>query len=453
MNGENAIQQEAVATIMEKPQDELVKNTNSLVEYGGFDCFVTTIDDTENLNPAKKARRTIFLKEANNAKYRKQLKKRLGYWLDLLSGDKDILQMIEVCEEKSTKAQELFNKNLAVGLEKTADLERAYRTVNSFFVNTGEDKVRNINFMNATMEQITNLDKPGFINKVKKELKHCYDRLGLKRNYSLLVLPGYLGRNSILNHWAEIANNYKVMLLTDFLHLDSSEDVVDLFMKAELTSADAYKANVMMTCNWLVGRAGYPDLGINEALYIPPSAALAGKIYTSKGTMAQVQAGNKFGKMKGVDHVAIELQKSEIEELEHLGLIPMVKDWGNVMAYSGKTLFTGGNLGLKSYSIVRTFDWVTKVLLDFLNRTAFENYNRGLQVRLKEEISTFLNSIQGNGKLIEDFEILELEQQNNKKDTINLKVHLTPFHAAKNFMLSLSGTKGKNASDWGSDVK
>lgn len=53
----------------------------------------------------------------------------------------------------------------------------------------------------------------------------------------------------------------------------------------------------------------------------------------------------------------------------------MVNEYGKVMAFSAKTLFNGDNLGLQTYSVVRVFDYVTKVLMDFLNRRAFENFN------------------------------------------------------------------------------
>ena len=37
-----------------------------------------------------------------------------------------------------------------------------------------------------------------------------------------------------------------------------------------------YRSNVMMACNWLVGRGKYQEVGEDEDLYVPP-AALAGK--------------------------------------------------------------------------------------------------------------------------------------------------------------------------------
>ena len=75
-------------------------------------------------------------------------------------------------------------------------------------------------------------------------------------------------------------------------------------------------------------------------------------------------------------------------------MIPMVKEYGKVMAFSAKTLFNGDNLGLQTYSVVRVFDWVTKVLMDFLNRRAFENWNSKAERDLRGQISKFLDSIQ-----------------------------------------------------------
>ena len=55
----------------------LEKSTEALAKYGGFDLLETTIDGVSNLNPARKARKNIFLAEENRKNERKQLKKRL----------------------------------------------------------------------------------------------------------------------------------------------------------------------------------------------------------------------------------------------------------------------------------------------------------------------------------------------------------------------------------------
>jgi hypothetical protein len=199
------------------------------------------------------------------------------------------------------------------------------------------------------------------------------------------------------------------------------------------------KSNVIMTCNWLTGRGKFSVLGEESDLYVPPSGALAGKIYST--LMSQVTAGKKFGVLSGVDGVKFELKKTEIANLEKMGLVPMVRDYGKVMAFSAKTLFNGDNLGLQTYSVVRVFDYVSKVLIDFLNRRAFENFNSNTRKELMSQIVTFMDTITGPDKLIEDFNIRRFEQDSVQKDRIHLDIHMKPYFPAKNFLIRMEGQK------------
>jgi hypothetical protein len=202
----------------------------------------------------------------------------------------------------------------------------------------------------------------------------------------------------------------------------------------------------MMTCNWLVGRGKAAEVGEEEDLYVPPSGALAGKMY--KTLMSQVTAGKKHGGMNEVDGVKFDLKKSEIANLEKLGLIPMVNEYGKVMAFSAKTLFNGDNLGLQTYSVVRVFDYITKVLIDFLNRRAFENFNMKTESELRSQITRFLDSIKGPDNLIEKFKIIRFEQDPMQKDRIYLDIHMTPYFPAKSFMIKMDGQKGDDGAEW-----
>ena len=163
-----------------------------------------------------------------------------------------------------------------------------------------------------------------------------------------------------------------------------------------------------MTCNWLLGRQREESVGEEENLYIPPSSSLAGKIYNT--LMSQVVAGKKFGGLNEVESVRFDLRKSEISELERMGLVPMVNEYSKVMAFSAKTLFNGDNLGLQTYSVVRVFDYITKVLIDFLNRRAFENWTTRTEADLRGQVVKFLDSVMGPNKLIERFKVMKIEQ-------------------------------------------
>ena len=422
------------------------KSIEALARYGGFDLLESAIENVQNVNPERKARRNIFLSEANKAKERETLKKTLELWLNVLSDNETITDMVASSEDHKKASEALLTKNLAYAVDATKELEANYRTVALFYKNTEEDKVKNVTIVNATLEQLKDLDNTRFIDAIHAELTDNYDRLDLRNNYSILVISGYLGSNAVLEKWAKIAHSNKVMLVTDFQHLDEPDDVMEMFDEANHTGGDVYRSNVLMTCNWLVGRGRFEEIEEADDLFVPPSAALAGKIY--KTLMSQVTAGKKFGGINEVEGVKFDLKKSEIANLESLGLIPMVNEYGKVMAFSAKTLFNGDNIGLQTYSVVRVFDYVTKVLMDFLNRRAFENYSSVTRKEIMGQIVRFLDSITGPYKLIEKFEIKRFEQDAIQKDKIHLDIHMTPYFPAKNFLIKMDGQKGDDGNEW-----
>ena len=436
---------------VKKSPISLEKSLDKLVRYGGFDLLEASIENVQNVNPERNARRKIFLIESSKQKERDTLKKTLELWANVLKQSDSLVEMVAHCEDQQKSAEELLSKNLYNAVEATRELEANYRTIALFYKNTEEDKIKNVTVMNASLEQLKDLDNTRFIDTIHAELSDNYDRLDLRNNYGLLVIPGYLGSNMVVEKWAKIAHENKVMLVTDFEHLDEPDDVMEMFEEANLTGGDVYRANVLMTCNWLVGRGRFNEIGETTDLFVPPSAALAGKIY--KTLMSQVTAGKKFGGINEVDGVRFDLKKSEIANLESLGLIPMVNEYGKVMAFSGKTLFNGDNLGLQTYSVVRVFDYVTKVLMDFLNRRAFENFTATTRKDIMNQIVQFLDSITGPKNLIENFEIRRFEQDPRQKDRIYLDIHMKPYFPAKNFLIKMDGHKGTDANEWDTEYE
>ncbi len=427
------------------------KSLEKLAKYGGFDLLEMSIEGTQNLNPDRKARRKIFLSEENKVKERETLKKTLELWASVLKNNDVLTDMVAQCEDKSKESELILKKNLAKAIDETREIESAYRTISLFYKNTETDKIKNVTIVNADLDQLKDLDNTRFIDAIHAELVDNYDRLDLKNNYGILVIPGYLGSNKVVEKWAKIAHENKVMLVTDFEHLDEPDDVMEMFDAAYLTGGDAYRSNVMMTCNWLVGRGRFEEIGEADDLYLAPSAALAGKIY--KTLMSQVTAGKKFGGINEVDGVRFDLKKSEIANLENMGLVPMVNEYGKVMAFSAKTLFNGDNLGLQTYSVVRVFDYVTKVLMDFLNRRAFENFTAKTRKDIMNQIVSFLDHITGPDKLIENFEIRRFEQDPQQKDRIYMDIHMKPYFPAKNFLIKMDGQKGDDGTEWDTDYE
>ncbi len=424
---------------------------SELSAYGGYAFIESFIDGSQNLNPDRKARKKIYMSDPTKENDRSVLKEKLKLWIEVLSSSDNQNEMLDTSKQKATEVEQNLQKNLLTALETTRELETSYRALSLFYKNAEADKLPNITVVNASFEQLTDLDNSRFIDFIADELKQNFDRLDLRQNYSLMVVPGFMGSNAVLEKWAKIAHNNKVTLFTDFADLESSEDVIDLFSTANMTGAELFRSSVVMTCNWVVGRSKVAEVGEVENLYVPPSMALAGKIYYT--LMSQVTAGKKHGGMNEVPGVRFPLRKSELSAVERLNLVPMIDEYGRVMAFGSKTLFNGDNIGLQTYSVVRVFDYIVKVLFDFLNRRAFENWNSLIEADLRRQIAGFLDSVKGPDKLIDQFRIMRLERDDKVKDRIYLDIRLTPYFPAKSFVIRLDGRRGDDVEspEWVSD--
>ena len=298
----NTSNKKSTSGLSDKPFVEQIKQkSDDLAKYGGFDLLESAIDDVQNLNPDRKARRQMFLNENNKKKERESLLKILELWSDTLKSGDNLIDMVQSADDKSKESEQLLSKNLKLGLEETKELETSYRSVALFYKNTDLPSVNNVSVINAELDQLTDLDNTRFFDHIREELISKYDRLDLRENYSLMVLPGYLGSKSVIDKWAKLAHDNKVTLVTDFAHLDEPDDVMEMFENAGLASGDMYLSNTIMTCNWLVGRGKDTSIGEDDDVHVPPSGALAGKIY--KTLMSQITAGKKHGGLSEVDGV------------------------------------------------------------------------------------------------------------------------------------------------------
>ena len=122
-----------------------------------------------------------------------------------MSNSDDISEIVDDSEKKSQDANVSLKKNLGAAINATRDLERSYRSVALFYKNTESSKLKNISIVNAELDQLKDLDNTRFIDAIAEELNASYDRLDLRDNYGLLVIPGYLGSNKVVEKWAKIA--------------------------------------------------------------------------------------------------------------------------------------------------------------------------------------------------------------------------------------------------------
>lgn len=420
------------------------KNTAELLSaFGGFNAVRGFMPDADNLNPAKKAAKAVFLTDKRFKDKREGLINDIKGWLEILEeGHTAATEFVDACKAKEEKYEKVLSQGITDALFATADLERSYRALDSFFKTANAEKVKNLRIINVYKDDIADPDS-GFAGEVDAILRGGFDRLSLKDCYSLLVVPGNVFQDKVsLLQWAKIAFKYKVMLLTD--HADEySFD--DLFSNTEgYKDSDIELQNVIMTANWIVGRESEKlseDEKEQPAFFISSSSALAGKLYDESASMAQGAGGKKYGTLDGVKGVRLDLLKSEIASLMDNQVIPMVYSEGRVIAFNNATLYNGDNTAMKEYPIVRVFDWVKKVLMNYVHEVALENWDPyNSPKNLKAKIQAFLNDYKGYGNLFQNYEIKEPTQDPITK-RITCDISLTPFYSAKNFIIKVAADK------------
>lgn len=422
-------------------QNDVRSLEEQLAPLGGAELLEQCIGGIEKLSSAEEmsAYKATFLEDSESEQERSKLKKTIEIWKEILSSGEELADMVESADKRVIDAKDSLKENLGAAISKSKELEASYNSVALFFKNASDEQtVNKVKFINVDLEQLKNLKNETIFKTIQKEIVDRYDKLDVSDNYGLLIMPGYLKSNTILSKWAKLAHKNKLMLVTDFDNIPNKDLTLSEFQNSNFTGGEAFRSNVIMTCNWLVGRGKYDELGEKEDLFVAPSAALAGKIYSTK--MSQVSAGKKYGSIGEVDGVRFDLRHTEIGKFEAAGLVPMVYEFSQVMAFSGKTLFNGNDIGLQTYSVVRVFDYVTKTLKDFLNRRTFENFNQRTRESLNEEIIGFLNTI-SSSDLIEGFE-LKIKQDPQDKTKVYVDVFLMPSFPARVFKIKASGTKG-----------
>ena len=437
---------------IENPAGLLQDSLGGLDKFGGFQLLKGLIKGVENMDPRRKAVKNIFLQDAAYADNRKKLKNELELWVSILSeGATDPMEVIEKCKAKCAKAENNLKNNLFTIHDEVHKLEVTYRALDSFFANAGQGKIDCLTLMNVNKEELEYHDSDDTLA-IRDELERYYDRLSLKNNYSLLIVPGYLGDANTIRMWADTAYRNKVIMLTDFKDSLNFEMLKDELDDANMQSQDAKMANVVMTANYILGRKKSELAGEDDDLYVPASAALAGRMTNTEETViAQGAAGKKYGTLSNVKGARMDLRKSEIAALIDQGVIPMVEEDGRTMAFSNRSLYNGATLGLQEYPIVRTFDWIGKVFQNFFNDEAFINWNSSVKAELQQAVHDFLSDYKGPGKLIENYNLKGINQDPKTKD-IKIEVELKPFFAAKNFFIELTGHNGQAGVEWDQNV-
>ena len=130
--------EQAGAELQEKGKDV----SKMLAAYGGFNAIRGFMPDADNMNPARKAAKDVFLKDKRFKDKREALKREITRWLELLD-QADIegaTGYADACKQEEEKYTNVLKQGITDALYATKNLERSYRELDSFFKTCGTDK-------------------------------------------------------------------------------------------------------------------------------------------------------------------------------------------------------------------------------------------------------------------------------------------------------------------------
>jgi hypothetical protein len=201
---------------------------------------------------------------------------------------------------------------------------------------------------------------------------------------------------------------------------------------ANLPGIDDYKQYVTLFANYIQARAAnqYED----DDMWIPPSAAVAGKMYQGDTTvgMQQPMAGFKHGKIADSKYLRFRANQPDASKINEKGVNPMVTFEGTAVSMGSATLFSKETFN--NYSIRRTYDYVYKTLRNYLNKQTFSVIDQKFIDAMRKDIDKFLKAITGPGNILEDYEFkVFADDEMRKKQEVDIQVKLNPKYPARTF--------------------
>jgi hypothetical protein len=403
----------------------------------------------EWLDPKKDFQRKEFLTKKDFANQRKLLAERLKVWVENLSKAEKIDDIRKDLSEQSAKLETNLEKNMKKVHRASREMETTYRAIDKFFANAQQEPDEKVNayFANVSAEELTDPDDKEKFEQLTKAIADLYREWSVKECFSMAVVPGYLGSvENIDTVGRQLGLPNKVHVMTDLPNFEKFEEVMDMLEDpayANLPGIDNYKQYVSVFANYLLARNSnqYED----DDMWIPPSAAVAGKMYQGDTTvgMQQPMAGFKHGKIADAKYLRFKANQPDASKINEKGVNPMVSFEGTAVAMGASTLFSKETFNV--YSIRRTYDYVYKTLRNYLNKQTFSVIDQKFIDAMRRDIDKFMKAISGGDNILQDYKVeIFADEEMRKRQEVDIKVALNPKYPARTFNIEFAAWNEDN---------
>lgn len=422
-----------------------------LDRYDGFqELIVPLADNLDRFAANAEMKKRRFLQDPDMREERQELRDRLRAYVDAI-GKKDLSghkQIRTTAQQKLDSNEALINENLSTILTAARDLERTYREIELFFRNAAPQKVKNLTLISAHPDVLTDVDSNLLYKMIEKRITDESRSVDQKKAYSVLVIPN-LWRSSqpknIIERYTKLADISRISFLTDFADCDSVEEVLkerETKKWQGVVGPEPHHSKLVLFANHLILRGAYNGVDEEGELRGSPAMAVAGKMYSEK--ISQPIMGEMNGSISNTQGIAFHTVQDEIADLSDVGLNGMMHAYEKDMVYDSCTAFDGAEYAWKRYPVVRTFDYVNRVLRHYLGKVTGQQLDRTKANFVRDTVQDFLDQLVEQ-KIINSGKVVHFEWNARIPDRIDINIEIVPLWAVRTFVYALKA-KNKDAS-------
>ncbi len=428
-----------------------------LDEFDGFDELIGPLaDNLDRFSPKAAGKKKRFLQDDDGVEERKELRDRVAAYIDLLSkgeasGEKSAHKGIKkVAQDKLDTNESLINENLSTILGAARDLEQTYRELELFYKNAAPQKTKNLTLLNVHPDVLLDADSRLVYNEIEKRITDESRSVDQKKAYSLLVIPNLWKSKrpkDLIEQYTKLAGDARITFLTDFADCDTVEDALKEREHKKwqgVTGPEAHHSHLALFANHLVLRGQHKGLDEEGEMRGSPSMAIAGKMYSEK--VSQPIMGEMNGSVSGSAGIAFHTVQDTVADLSDEGMNSMMHAYEKDMAYEACTAFTGAEYALKRYSVVRTFDYVNRVMRHYLGKVTGQQLDQEKANAVRDTIQDFLDQL-AEQKIITSGKVANFDWNKRVPDRIDIDISIVPLWAVRTFVYALKAQNKKATAD------
>ncbi len=432
-----------------KLSPEAIKDV--LDKYDGFDELLSPLaDNLDRFSPKNASKKKRFLDDEDTRTEKEEFRNRLLTYINFL-GSPDAnnhKQIRSGAQQKLDSNESLINKNLSTIMNEAKDLERTYRELDIYFKNVGAQKPKNLVLYNAHAETLVDPDSNLVYAAVEKRIQDESRAIDQKKAFSLLVIPNLWRSKSpknLIERYSKLAGEARMSFLTDFADCDTLEEALKEKESKRWTGTigpEIHHSKLIMFANHMVLRGKHNGVEEEGEMRGSPAMAVAGKMYAEK--ISQPIMGELNGSLTGGEGIAFRTVQDEVADLSDAGLNGLTHAYQKDMVYEACTAFDGAEYALKRYAVVRTFDYVNRVLRHYLGKVTGQALDRDRANLVRDTVQDFLDQL-AEQKIITKGKVAYFDWNSRVPDRIDIDIQITPIWAVRTFVYALKAAKGSPA--------